>query len=317
MKSYKILVPTDFSDTARCALAHAINLARKFEGEIHLLHVAEIPTPAIPDLPLDIIDIVEEKGIADLDELVNSFEMDLPEITRVVRAGIPSKPPADVVLEYAKDLQADVLVMGTHGRRGARRFLLGSVTEEVVRRSICPVLTIRKQKKVYLMPSVHKILVPIDFSDASKKLVDLAAEFALKLDAKLTLMHVVDIEFYPYYGLTEDPVRLIERNMIDIAMDKLNDTVEMLRDQGVRANWETDTGRTVRVVNEYAERKEIDLILVGSHGRSGFDRLMLGSISEKVLRSAPCPVMIMNTSVVETEPVVESVSRFRAPSMAH
>jgi nucleotide-binding universal stress UspA family protein len=314
MKSYKILVPTDFSDTARCALAHAINLARKFDGEIHLLHVAEIPTPAIPDLPLDIIDIVEEKGIADLDELVNSFDMDLPEITRVVRAGIPSKPPADVILEYAKDLDADVLVIGTHGRRGARRFLLGSVTEEVVRRAMCPVLTIRKQKKAYLMPSVQRILVPVDFSDASKKLVDLAAELAQKLHARITLMHVVDIEFYPYYGLTEDPVRLIERNMIDVSMNKLNEMVESLRDRGVKANWETDTGHTVRVINEYAERNEIDLILVGTHGRSGFDRLMLGSIAEKILRSAFCPVMIMNTSKVESEKEVESVARFQEPT---
>ena len=111
--------------------------------------------------------------------------------------------------------------------------------------------------------------------------------------------HVVDIEFYPFYGLTVDPAQLIERNMIDISMNKLNDMVLKLRDRGLKANWETDTGHAARIVTEYADRNKVDMIILGTHGRSGFDRMMIGSIAEKVLRSAPCPTMVVNTSNVE------------------
>lgn len=298
MKRFLALVPTDFSDASSCALAHAIKLASGLGGEIHVLHVAEIPTHSVPDLPLDFIDVIESKSMAELNGQLKQFDSSLPPITKVVRTGVPSKSPAEVTLEYARDNEVDVIVMGTHGRRGTRRLLLGSVTEEVIRRSICPVLTVRQQKKACLIPTIEKILVPIDFSEASERVVEVAEKLALRTGASVTLMHIVDIEFYPFYGLTVDPVQLIERNMIDISMTKLNDKVLELRKKGLHANWETDTGHPARIVAEYAERNNIDLIVIGSHGRSGFDRMMLGSISEKVIRSAPCPTVVVNTSVI-------------------
>ena len=305
MKKYTVLVPTDFSKAARCALAHAIKLAEMFDGEIHLLNIVEIPTASVPDLPLDFLDVLQARAIEELKNEVRTFGADIPPITRVVRSGIPTKAPAEVILEYAMDLEPDLIVIGTHGRRGTRRLLLGSVTEEITRRSRFPVLTIRSHKKSELIPAFNRILVPVDFSDKSEKIVDEAAQIALKMNASIVLMHVVDIEFYPFYGFTADPVKLIERNMIDVAMTKLNDMVAVLRTKGVQANWEADTGHAARVIVEYANRNRMDVIVMGSHGRSGFDRIMLGSVAEKVLRSANCPVLIVNTAVIERETIAE------------
>ena len=299
MKRFTALVPIDFSEASKCALAHAINLATGFGGEIHMLNVAEVPTRALSSLPLDFVDVVEEERMEALNEMLDSFESDLPPVTKIVRSGIPSKSPAEIILEYSKDAKVDVIVMGTHGRKGPRRMLMGSVTEEVLRRALCPVLSVRAQKKACLLPAIEKILVPVDFSDATEKIIAVAEDIALRTKAVITLMHVVDIEFYPFYGLTVDPAQLIERNMIDISMNKLNDMVLKLRDRGLKANWETDTGHAARIVTEYADRNKVDMIILGTHGRSGFDRMMLGSIAEKVLRSAHCPTMVVNTSTVE------------------
>ena len=128
MKRFTALVPIDFSEASKCALAHAINLATGFGCEIHMLNVAEVPTRALSSLPLDFVDVVEEERMEALNEMLDSFESDLPPVTKIVRSGIPSKSPAEIILEYAKDLAVDVIVMGTHGRRGARRMLIGSVT---------------------------------------------------------------------------------------------------------------------------------------------------------------------------------------------
>lgn len=298
MKRFIALVPTDFSEASKCALAHAIKMAAGFGGEVHLLNVVEIPTGALSSLPVDFVSDVEEQGMENLNAMLASFDIDLPPITKIVRSGVPSKSPAQIILEYAQDLDVDLIVMGTHGRRGPRRLLLGSVTEEVARRAICPVLTVREHKHAFSIPVVRNILVPIDFSDASERIVEVAEQIARSTEASLTLMHVVDIEFYPYYGLTVDPVQLIERNMINISMNKLNDMVQTLRSRGLKANWETDTGHAARVVTDYADRNKVDMIIIGTHGRSGFNRLVLGSIAEKVLRTAPCPTVVVNTSDV-------------------
>lgn len=301
MKRFIALVPTDFSEASKSALVHAINLVKGFDGELHLLNVVENPTSTLSLLPFDYINEMEEHGMDEMNAMLKSLDVDLPPTTKIVRSGIPSKTAAETILEYAMDLEVDVIVLGTHGRRGARRLLMGSVTEEVVRRAMCPVLTVRQHKNAYSLQAIKNILVPIDFSEASEKILAVAEKIAHGTGASLTVMHVVDVEFFPSYGLAWDTAPFIERNLIDSSISKLNELVLALRSRGLKASWETDTGHAARVISEYAERNKIDLIVLGTHGRSGFDRLMVGSVAEKVLRSAPCPTMVVNTAAVQKE----------------
>ena len=295
MKRFNVLVPTDFSEGAELALEHGLFLTKKFEGDLHLLHVAEMPTITIPDFPTEVFDMAREEGLKEIKKALSVFD-DLPPIRRVVLAGIPSRPAAEVILDYAREAEVDFIVMGTHGRRGPRRFFMGSVTEEVVRRAPCPVLTIKGYENSSPLPQINRIVVPVDFSERSKQVVGVASMMADHYGASIALVHVVDMAFYPFYGFSSDPMQTIEDRIVEESEAKLAQLVGDIRRSGVRADWHTLIGHPARAVAEFVDEKSADLIVMGSHGRSGYERVVLGSISEKVLRTAHCPVLIVNTS---------------------
>jgi len=295
MKSFRILVPTDFSDSALLALEHGIFLTKKFDGELVLLHVAELPTITIHDFPSDLFELARDCGMDRMGELLEKQEVALPPVKRVVLAGTPSEPAADVIVEYAKTNEVDFIVMGTHGRRGMRRLLLGSVTEEVVRRSPCPVLTTRTHKDAWSLPRADRILVPVDFGSSTRQIIGVASRMAEHYGAAITLAHVVNLEYYPYYGFGSDAYPEIKKSMIEASEEKLIELATELQGAGLDVSWKTIKGHPAAALRQLAEEADIDLIVIGSHGRSGFDRAMVGSVSEKVLRSAHCPVMIVNT----------------------
>jgi nucleotide-binding universal stress UspA family protein len=296
MKTFHILVPTDFSECADLALEHGIFLANQFEGELHLLHVAELPTITLPDFPADLFEVARTQGLSRMRDLIEQQEVTLPPTKRVVMAGTPSEPAADVIVEYAKANGMDFIVMGTHGRRGARRLFLGSVTEEVARRAPCPVLTMRAGRKAWPLPRVERILVPVDFSGSTRDLVFTATRMAEHYDAAVTLLHVVDLEFYPYYGFGSDPYPMVEKDLLEASEAKLTELATELQAAGIVTTWLTKKGHPAATIRDLADRRDVDLIVIGSHGRSGLDRALMGSVSEKVLRTAHCPVLIMHAS---------------------
>lgn len=150
----RILVPTDFSEYSQNALQYGCALAEKFEAELHLLHVLQ-----------DLVAMVPEPGLAFpppgdyMQELQKSAELALESlppaewnypgaVTRTTRTG----PPFVEIIRYARDNDVDLLIMGTHGRGGLAHMLLGSVAEKVVRKSPCPVLTVRPDQHQFAMP---------------------------------------------------------------------------------------------------------------------------------------------------------------------
>jgi nucleotide-binding universal stress UspA family protein len=136
----QILVPTDFSDSAEHAVDYAFELARALGGKVHLLHVWAIP-PAPDSLVLtgNVIDDVAQAAQAGLDASV-AKRKNLPELGEVV---LQLGDPREIIVATARKLSADLIVMGTHGRRGFKRFILGSVAESVLRTAPCPVLAVR------------------------------------------------------------------------------------------------------------------------------------------------------------------------------
>jgi len=146
----KILVPTDFSDHAGQAIKYACELARRFESELHLFHVVQPLTTnvsyggPIPEVLLH----PEEPAIAELEEFKAPGLEGLERVRRIVRTG----PPFLEIVRYAKEMDIDLIVMGTHGRTGLVHALIGSVAEKVVRKSPCPVLTVRPEGHQFVMP---------------------------------------------------------------------------------------------------------------------------------------------------------------------
>jgi len=275
-----ILHPTDFSPHAETALAHAIGFARAYDAELHLLNV-QIPF-SLPSFPIE-----ETASEAEARERLDTIDVDGARAVREVRRGLA---PAPAIMEYAEEIAADLVVMGSHGRRGVQRLLLGSVTEEVVREGKSPVLTVHEEATA--SPDGYgRILVPVDFSSRTTAQLETAADLARRFDAALDVVHVIDPPTMP------DLYVPFERLVVDIAgtttraLGELETLSEPFKDD-IEMTTEVLVGRAATEIAKRAEAGT-DLIVIPTHGHSGLDRVLLGSVAEGVLRRADCPVFVL------------------------
>ncbi|MDH3744444.1 MAG: universal stress protein [Acidobacteriota bacterium] len=292
----KILYPTDFSESARQALTHALFLAEKFGAELHLLNalILHEDDPNDPDKhfvePHEILERLFEISGSKLQSLIDADHSEILAVHEVTRRGY-SAP--EVILDYALEIDADLIAMGTHGRRGAARFFLGSVAESVVRHANCPVLTLKAHEKPPPIEAVEKILVPVDFSDAARQAVLHAREFATTYGARLQLLYVVEMTAYPYFYV---PTRSeVWENRREQAMKALGELAEELLGRETPFETFVAEGRAGQEVARFAKTHESDLIVIASHGLGAIERLLLGSTTAEVVRSVDCPVMTVRS----------------------
>lgn len=136
----KILVPTDGSEGSEVALEHAKSLAKNYDSEVHLIYVADVRTQNTGDIMANFMGELEKIG----EKAVSSMHEELEEVDSVVKEVIKGIPHREII-DYANEKDIDLIVMGTHGRTGLDRILLGSVTEKVVRTSEVPVMTVGRE----------------------------------------------------------------------------------------------------------------------------------------------------------------------------
>ncbi len=146
----RILLPTDFSDTAQHALDYARELAGRFGAGVHLLHVVPDPMQNWATEAMPVVSDLAERWKADAERRLEEIRLDGPQTVRAVRIGHAFVE----ILQYAADNAIDLIVMGTHGRGPVEHLLLGSVAEKVVRKASCPVLTVKQAGHVFVMPAV-------------------------------------------------------------------------------------------------------------------------------------------------------------------
>ncbi|MCG8468338.1 MAG: universal stress protein [Gemmatimonadetes bacterium] len=285
----RVLVPTDFSDCARAAVRPAIALARRHEAELHMVHVRR-PGSGDPEPP------TEFPGEAEARAALASGESD----RAVVRHVIEGRAPGLAILELAGELDVDVIVIGSHGRRGLRRLTLGSVAEEVVRFARRPVLVVHADEDRERPADAKRLLVAVDFSDATPTLLAHASHLAASLDAGLDLLHVVPIPMYPTFYVAELALPQNRR----ASRERLEQMAADLEPR-VDTTIEVGDGRPPDEIVEYAEEHGHDLIVVSSHGYTGVKRLLLGSTAEGVIRRAPCPVLVVKPGGRQLAPEAE------------
>ncbi len=290
-----ILYPTDFSETAKQALHHALFLAEQFEAELHMLHAVVLhehdpraPERRFPE-PSDILQNLFE--IAD-SEMAQIVEANQAKTFTLKEAKVKGFSAGQVILDYADEHDIDLIVMGTHGRRGPARMFLGSVTEEVIRQAYCPVLTLRRQDQAPSGDAIAKILVPIDFSQHSKSALSYAREIAALYGGGLQLVHAIEEPVYPYFyapaGAFSMAQQLEElRLKTDEALEKF-----MAEAAGPEVPYEkfVVTGRPALEITRFAEEQGSDMIVIATHGLTGLERLLVGSTAEQVVRLASVPV---------------------------
>lgn len=294
----KILLPTDFSRCADQALTHAWKLAKQYDCELHILHaiVLHEDDPHNAAHHFQNIDEIHSKIKKTASEMMDTnIEAHSGEVT-VVKAQERGIAPATVIMEYAKEHDIDLIVMGTHGRRGLEHFLLGSVAEEVVRLAQCPVMTIREEETEKEPEAIEHILVPVDFSDPAKEALRYAVELAKTYQAKLQLLHVVEEAVHPAFYVTgQSSIFEFIPDIKEKSRESLQNMLKETVGNDVDADFFVVEGRAARDITKFAKENDSDLIVISTHGLTGIEHLLVGSVTEKVVRMAPCPMFTVKT----------------------
>jgi nucleotide-binding universal stress UspA family protein len=289
LKARRILCPIDFSDGSRRALEEAVRQARRHDADLTVLYVYQMlfagPEVAIwpTVLPLD-------EGTRAM--LLEHVAQDLRSVdTKDVRLQtmILDGDPFTAIVEQARSLPADLVVMGTHGRRGFSRFVLGSVTERVLHTAPCPVLTVPAVPGPSVAPGhAPALLCAVDLLGSEDTLAA-AVALAESQHARLVVAHVVE-------GLPEDapavPFDVPEYRRYREA-DARQRLHQMIQSKPGRVSIRTIvvTGSPHREILRLAHEEQAEAIVIGSHGPKFVDRMFFGSTAARVVREAPCPVL--------------------------
>lgn len=292
-----ILCPVDFSDASRHALHHAIAIAGWFESHVTALHVRRSDFVFEPPILF-----AERGGLqalrVDRDELIARLNdwMQAATAARVPwNAKVEEGLPAQCVLDVARLLPADLIVMGTHGRSGFEHLVIGSVAEKVLRNATCPVMTVLPRAATASRLPFRRLLCPVDFSEASIEALNVAFPLAEEADAELTILNVVD---WP-----DDETFLVEafdspdmRRQLEAQTAKRIDALipEEARVWS-RPSAKVAIGTPHREIVAAAAKMDADLIVIGVHGRNTLDVTLFGSTTNQVVRRAPCPVLTIRT----------------------
>lgn len=195
------------------------------------------------------------------------------------------------VCDYADE--DDLVVVGTHGRTGVRRVLMGSVAEQTVRHAPCPVLVVRGEVDIATFPS--SVVVCTDFSKASVPAVAMAGRIARAFEAPATLLYVEHTDVWQQATEdVDDDAKLRElRAQLDRALAELH---EEHLPAPVETQLVVSDHRPEGIVT-HADKRGADLLVLATHGRSGLARLVIGSVTERVVRTAPCPVLVVRSGV--------------------
>jgi nucleotide-binding universal stress UspA family protein len=288
----RILAATDFSETANHAQRAAVSLARAFDAELHFLHVQVLlDDPHLEEsYHTEIQQLLESAKSHKIEAMEKPGEHEQLEIhTHLVR-GLAA---AEVICETCKDLGCDLIVMGTHGRRGIRHLFLGSVTERVLRSAPSPVLTIRHDAR---LPSegVSRILVPHDFSDESRGALEYAAAWARAFEAELTLFHVVEPVVYPEFYSVDVLPNEVQNRIEKRSIEALDAAAHELL-PGIQSFTEVAVGRPADRIVAAASPDRFDLAIMGTRGLSAVEHLLMGSVAENVLRRCQLPLLAVRS----------------------
>jgi nucleotide-binding universal stress UspA family protein len=293
----RVLCPVDLSGCSRRALEHAAAIAHGWQAQLEVLHVHRTLSPFDTAPRLN-----ETAAITDLDR-----EPDLEGLRTTLREFVTSvagHPGIAIKLAHGPDVcavivseieanQADLLVVGSHGRGGFERFFLGSTSGKIVRQALCPVLIVPPQAPPPADGRFSRIVCGIDFSPPSIRAFRYAIQLASRQGAEVTVLHAIEM-----------PPELREQQIVAaFDVEAVRAAAEAAARHRLAALWPGDApppvrivadvveGRAHRAILETARREGSDLIVLGAQGRGAIDRWLFGSNTQAVLHDPPCPVL--------------------------
>lgn len=284
MKLRTILHPTDFSDGAHRAFELAVRLAATHGAGLHIFHAvlpyADDQEQTEAQLAAHVAD-ARRRGRQLLEEAVAADELRL----NVSRE--PCISVFDAILDVTRRSSPDLIVMGTHGRSDADALAIGSVAEKVLRHARCSVMTVRPDARVSTDGRFHSLLVPVDFSDGSRRALDEAMTVASQTGAGVSVLHVVEPVPALYHHGGESSALAVDPGL-------RGRIVEKMRGWCGEANGATllvTEGSAPLEIARVAEEVAADLVLMSTRGLTGLDRMLLGSVTERTCRFAATPVL--------------------------
>ncbi|WP_323192241.1 universal stress protein [Halostella sp. PRR32] len=284
-----ILVPTDGSEHAVRACEHGLALSRRFDATVHLLNVIDVTAAGgifdAGGVSREFVERLEEEG----SNAIETVEA-VAEETDSIHTEIIEGKPSEAILEYVDENGIDLLSMGTHGRSGINRYITGSVTERVVRLSDVPVLTVRATEQNTPAGSYDEILVPTDGSEPATAAMDHGIAIAQEAGARIHAVNVVDVSSLAANPNVTPPTELLDqfRSQGESATEAI---ATRAREAGLDAVTSVREGIPSSDLLQYARENEIDLIAMGTHGRTGLERYVLGSTTERIVRESEIPVL--------------------------
>ena len=294
-KLSRILCPIDFSEFSMRAYRYALSVAWHYSALLSVQHVVEpwrypfADFSTSPELFDRFYDTLREKSVERMQQLVKTCSHDEVQTECIVPVGMAS----DCILAYAQAQETDLVVMGTHGRRGFDRLMLGSVTERVIRKASCPVLTVNDPSHGFIgsekQPGpIHlsRILFCTDFSENSQRAVDHATSLAAEYEAELTLLHVLE----------DSPDAANIQPAIAAAIEQLDGLIP----PAAHIAGKFKTRPTVRIGKAYQQiiqlalEAQTDLVIMAVRGRGAMDLAVFGSTTHRVIQFGPCPVLVVH-----------------------
>jgi nucleotide-binding universal stress UspA family protein len=301
-----IVVPLDGSRLSEQALPLAVAIAERARATLRLVLVSVARVPVSAPVPLS----------AEMRQLYVSLEVEAREsekayletftdqLTRqspglAITSTALMGPVADTLREYVQKSGSDLVVMTTRGQGGLRRLWLGSVADALIRRSSVPVLLVRPEDSPSPQPvleNLNQILIPLDGSALAEAILEPAKELASLAGAELMLVEVIQPLGSPLEPRSAAP-RTFDVELTNVRRQEaegyLKNLAERCLQAGVKAAYAAPLGSNVAdAILVLAEVPTVGLIAIATHGRGGVKRLMLGSVADKLVRTAPCPILV-------------------------
>jgi len=298
-----ILLPLDGSPLAERALTYATMLARRSEATIVVLSAVQRGSSWGRDTHSSEVDTWDraETYLGDIAGRLGASGVS-------VETHVADEDPVHAILDAAIRFKADLIVMSTHGRGGLGRMLYGSVADQILRRASVPVLVVPSiVEHSWPAEGPHQILVPLDGSEFASEALQAAGLLTETRGSALTLLRVVQPVPYPLYGDGYSYVPYDVDAEVNDARKYLEDQAARLRDGGQTVTIDVAVGEPARIIGEIARSRDVDLIVMATHGTGGLGRVILGSVATGTLRHTTAPLLLVRPSAApQAEPLANA-----------
>jgi nucleotide-binding universal stress UspA family protein len=304
-----VLCPVDFSAFSRHALEHSVQIARWFKSTLTVLHVYPPPAAPPPVLfgglpgplpvePFPPLTVSPDRAREEVTAALSQFVAQVDTTGMVMCVDARAGSPVGTILNVAEEGHCDLIVMGTHGHSGFDRWVLGSVTEKILRKARSPVLTVPPpvaERPSDALSLFKRILCPVDFSESSLKALEYGLTLAKETDAELVVMHVIENLAGPRHleQLTNPSIVGYLRLSEEQALTRLREVVPKDAHTWCTPRELLVTGKPYEEILRVAREQDMHLIVIGVHGRNPIDLLFFGSTTQQVVRASTCPVLTL------------------------